>query len=110
MFEVGRLCVKTAGREAGSKCVVVEAVDDNFVIIDGNVRRKRCSVAHLEPLKETIDIKNNAIHEEVIEAFKKLKIYSAKRKVQRKDKSGKPAAKAKIASEKKEIKAKSKRQ
>ena len=27
MIDVGRVCVKTAGRDAGRKCVVVEIVD-----------------------------------------------------------------------------------
>ena len=30
MMEVGRLCLKIAGRDAGMKCVIVEVIDDNF--------------------------------------------------------------------------------
>ena len=30
LLEVGRLCIKTAGREAGLKCVIVEVTDKNF--------------------------------------------------------------------------------
>ncbi len=29
--EVGRVCMKLAGREAGKKCVVVDVIDKNFV-------------------------------------------------------------------------------
>ncbi len=40
VFEVGRVAVKTLGREAGRYCVVVDIIDKNFVLIDGiKVRR-----------------------------------------------------------------------
>jgi len=71
IFQVGRLAVKIAGRDAGRKCIVVESVDDQFVIVDGNVRRKRVNVKHLEPLTETLDIKDKASHEDVKKAFEK---------------------------------------
>ena len=29
-IEVGRVCVKIAGREAGEKCVIVEVIDDKI--------------------------------------------------------------------------------
>lgn len=60
-IEVGRICVKTAGREAGKYCVVVDIVDENFVIITGpkdvtGVKRRRCNIKHLEPTPEKVDI------------------------------------------------------
>ena len=73
-MEIGRLCVKIAGRDAGRKCVVVDTVDDNFVLIDGDVRRRKCNIKHLEPLADTIDIKKGASHTDVAAAFKKLKL------------------------------------
>mgnify|MGYP002512851281 CR=1 FL=1 len=36
-IEVGRVCVKTAGREAGEKCAIVEIIDENFVEVVGEV-------------------------------------------------------------------------
>lgn len=53
ILEKGRICLKIAGREAGSYCVVVEPVDESFVMITGpktitRVRRKKCNTAHLE--------------------------------------------------------------
>lgn len=74
MFEVGRLCVKIAGRDSGLKCVVVDIVDDKFVMIDGQTRRRKCNTKHLEPLKESIKLKKNASHKDVVSEFKKLKI------------------------------------
>ncbi len=90
MLEVGRLCVKIAGREAGQKCVVVDSLDENFVTIDGNVRRKRCNIAHLEPLKGTLEIGKGASREEVMEAFKEAGIFKEQQKVTRKEKAAKP--------------------
>ena len=72
LFQVGRLAVKIAGRDAGRKCVVVKVVDDSFVMIDGDVRRKKVNLKHLEPLSETIEISDDASHDEVKKAFEKL--------------------------------------
>ncbi len=72
MIEPGRLCTKIAGRDAGKRCVIVEKLDDNFVIIDGETRRRKCNVKHLEPSEETLDIKHGASHDEVAKEFKKI--------------------------------------
>ncbi|RMF07122.1 50S ribosomal protein L14e [Candidatus Woesearchaeota archaeon] len=72
MIEVGRICVKIAGRDAGRKCVVVDILDDNFVLIDGSTRRRKCNFRHLEPTAEVIKIKKGASHEEVAKEFEKL--------------------------------------
>lgn len=80
MIEVGRLCVKLAGRDAGLKCVVVEVLDKNFVMVDGQTRRRKCNIIHLEPLDEVIKIKAKASHADVVSEFKKLKIETAEKK------------------------------
>jgi len=72
MIDVGRLCVKLAGRDAGLKCVIVDVLDDNFVLIDGETRRRKCNVLHLEPLKDTLEIKKKASHEDIKKEFDKL--------------------------------------
>ncbi len=74
MIEIGRLCVKIAGRDAGRNCVIVEAVDDNFVIVDGQVKRKRCNIDHLEPLQHRLPIASGASHEEVVRALEAVGI------------------------------------
>ena len=71
LFEVGRLCLKVAGRDAGNKCLVVEVLDDNYVIVDGATRRKKVNVKHLEPLAEVYELKGTN-HEEIIALFKKM--------------------------------------
>jgi len=74
MIEIGRICIKTAGRDSRRKCVIIDIVDDNFVLIDGDVRRKRCSIKHLEPLNEVIKIRKDASHDIIAAEFKKLKL------------------------------------
>jgi large subunit ribosomal protein L14e len=74
-IEVGRICVKVVGREAGKRCVIVDVVDKNFVLVTGpkgvsGVKRRRVNVNHLEPTGEKIDIKRGATDEEVTEALK----------------------------------------
>ncbi len=66
-IEVGRVCLKTAGREAGEKCVILEVIDENFVEVVGvSVKNRRCNIRHLEPMDETIDVKSDDV-----EAIKK---------------------------------------
>ena len=74
MIEVGRICIKLAGRDAGRECVVVDVLDDNYVLIDGNVRRRKCNILHLESTSKKVDIKKGSSHEDVKKEFSKLKI------------------------------------
>ena len=74
MFEIGRLCVKIAGRQTGSKVVIIDILDKNFVLIDGQVKRKRCNISHLEPLPQIIKIKKNASSDDIKKEFEKLSI------------------------------------
>ena len=80
IIEVGRVCIKTAGREAGRKCVVVRIIDKNFVEITGpkeltGIRRRRVNVKHLLPLPLKIDIPEGAGDDEVLEALKATELY-----------------------------------
>lgn len=74
-LSVGRVCVKLSGRETGSKCVIVDRVDKNFVLIAGpNVRRRRCNVSHLKPTEIMIDIEKNVTDAALKKALKKAKV------------------------------------
>ena len=74
MFEIGRLCLKIAGRDAGLKCIVVDKIDDNYVLIDGQTRRRKCNVKHLEPLDKVLKVKKGLSHEDVLKELKKENI------------------------------------
>lgn len=72
MFEIGRVCIKIAGRDAGQKCVIVDKLEGKYVVIDGMTRRRKCNTLHLEPLDQVLSIEKNASHDQVVEAFKSL--------------------------------------
>ncbi len=103
MIDIGRVCVKIAGRDAGRECVIVEKIDSNFVKIDGNTRRKKCNIKHLQLLPKTINIKAKATHEDVSEAMKNagIKVIEKKKPTAKKEK---PASKKESKSKKKKAK------
>ncbi|MCX8204602.1 MAG: 50S ribosomal protein L14e [Candidatus Nezhaarchaeota archaeon] len=75
-IEVGRVCVKTTGREAGLKCVIVDLLDENFVLITGpkevsGVKRRRVNIKHLMPLEVLINIPRGASDGEVERALER---------------------------------------
>ena len=112
MFEIGRLCLKIAGRDAGLKCIVIDKLNDNYVLIDGQTRRRKCNVKHLEPLDNVLKVKKGINHEDVVKELKKQGI-EVKEKVKRSKKAmpkieEKPAIKKEI--EKKEEKLKLKKE
>ena len=70
VMEVGRVCVKLAGREAGEKCVIVDVIDRTHVLVSGqNVKRRRCNIRHLEPLPNKLEVPKGASDEEVKRAL-----------------------------------------
>ena len=65
-MDVGRVCIKLTGREAGKKCVIINVLDRNFVMVTGpKVRRRRVNMNHLKPIDEFVNISRNAADEEV---------------------------------------------
>jgi len=77
-IEVGTICIKTIGREAEQKCIIVDIIDKNFTLITGpkevnGVKRRRANIKHLIPTEETVDIKKGSTDKEVIDALKKAK-------------------------------------
>ncbi len=75
VYDIGRLCIKTMGREAARYCVIVDIIDKNYLLIDGTkIKRRRCNYKHLEPIDKTIDIKKGASHKDVLAAIKSAKL------------------------------------
>lgn len=71
---VGRIVVKTKGREAGKKAVVVEIIDNKYVLITGpqeltGVRRRRVNIGHIEPTSKLVSIERGADDEAVLQAI-----------------------------------------
>lgn len=70
-IEVGRICVKQLGREAGKKCVIVDVIDKGFVLVTGpkkitGVKRRRVNINHISPTEDSIPITRGASDDEVI--------------------------------------------
>lgn len=73
-IEVGRICAKIAGREAGKKCIVVDVIDKNFLLVSGpkqvnGVRRRRVNIDHIEPTEKRVKIKRGESEEEIMKAL-----------------------------------------
>lgn len=60
LVEVGRVCIKKYGRDAGKKAVVIKVLDTNTVSVRTSARLKerKCNIKHLEFLSETVDPNN----------------------------------------------------
>lgn len=79
LFDIGRCCVILRGRRAGKKAIVVDIIDENYVLITGppsltGVKRRRMNVDHLLPLNVKIEIPRGASDEDVLNAVKLQKI------------------------------------
>lgn len=73
-MEIGQLCMKIAGRDAGKIGVIIKIIDKNYVLLEGQVRRRKCNMAHLEILPEKVNVSKDAQRAEVKAALKPLKI------------------------------------
>jgi len=71
-MENGRLCVKKVGRDAGRLCVITSVVDEKTakVLCAGRKKKRPCNVRHLEPLPQTMDVKDN--DEETVKSLAKM--------------------------------------
>jgi large subunit ribosomal protein L14e len=104
-MEVGRVCVKLAGREAKQTCVIVDNVDESFVLVSGPyIRRRRCNVKHIEPLKQKLSLKKGATDSEVTDALVKAGLVEKPKEKPKKVKAEEKPAKKEEKPEKAEKK------
>jgi large subunit ribosomal protein L14e len=73
-IDIGRICVKLSGREAGKKCIVVDVVDKNFVLVTGpkqlnGLKRRRVNINHIEPTERKINLRRGETDEELIKVL-----------------------------------------
>lgn len=69
-IEVGRICIKQAGRENGKKCIVIDVMDKSFILVTGpkkitGIKRRRVNINHVTPTQEKIEIKRGATDDEI---------------------------------------------
>jgi len=75
-IQIGRIIVKTNGREAGKKAVIVDLINQNYVLVTGpkeltSVRRRKCNIMHLEPTDKLVSVKRDASDSDVSAAIDK---------------------------------------
>lgn len=76
ILEIGRICLKIAGRETGRYCVIVGKEEGDFVMVSGpkaitGVKRRRCNILHLEPLQHRFEIDSKTDDAKLEEIWKK---------------------------------------
>ena len=79
-MNVGTLCIKLAGRDAGKRCVILNTAQQGRVLIDGETRRRECNIHHLQSLNQIVSVNENAPHDDVIAAFKAVGIVIVERR------------------------------
>jgi len=87
MFEIGRVCMKIAGRDAGKICVVIEKIGDKYVLIDGQTRRRKCNINHLELLDKVVKLDKKASNSDVVRALKGINVECEEKKAKEKKQS-----------------------
>ncbi len=93
-MDIGRVCIKIVGRESGNICVIVDKKDD-FLLIDGNVKRRLCNPKHLEPMDIVLNIKKGANTADVKAVMKKQGLDVIEKKQKEKKEKKKPTRKRK---------------
>ncbi|MCY0850524.1 50S ribosomal protein L14e [Sulfuracidifex metallicus] len=86
VIEVGRICVKTRGKDAGKKVVIVDIIDENFVLVTGpkdvnGVKRKRTNILHIDPTDKKIELNKGATDEEVKNALQQASLLDFQKEV-----------------------------
>lgn len=81
VLELGRVCLKLAGREAGAYCAVIKPAgkskeEKSFVFVTGpklltGVKRRRSNIEHLQATEYKLEIPEDATDEAVIAAYEK---------------------------------------
>lgn len=85
-LELGRVCLKIAGREAGGYCVVIKPAgtskqEKSFVTVTGpklltGVKRRKANIAHLKATENKLEVAEDASDEQVIAAYDKAGLTS----------------------------------
>ena len=78
VYDIGRVCIKTRGREANYRCVVLNIIDKNNVLVEGlKVKRRACNIKHLAPTKDKLEISKEENSENLKKAIEKAKMTEA---------------------------------
>ena len=79
-MEIGQVCYKIAGRDAGGCCVILEVIDKNYVLVDGETRRKKCNIRHIEPVNVKLKVTKNSSKEDILNLLENEGLVKPKKK------------------------------
>lgn len=103
MIDTGRVCMKLVGREAGKYCVILKKIDDNYVMIDGDVRKRKCNLKHLELIDVVLNVKATATKADILKLLKSTGfVKEIKKEKTKKEKKPKPVKKRVLKFKKKQ--------
>ncbi|MFA4907605.1 MAG: 50S ribosomal protein L14e [archaeon] len=75
LLEIGRVCLKSAGRKAGTKVVIVDFTEKGEPVIEGEtVKRKKANARHIFPTDKKIGISKAASREEIVRQLKQVQL------------------------------------
>ena len=71
-IKVGTVCVKTRGREAGKRVIVVDFdAKSQFAVVDGpNIKRRKCNLRHLFPTNKKVEVNSKTDKKKLAELLK----------------------------------------
>ena len=75
-LKIGSVCIKTRGRDAGSKCVVIstatKSAKGNVIEVQGLVRKnkRKVNMEHLIPTGTVVKVTKTSKHEDVVKLLK----------------------------------------
>lgn len=102
MIEIGRICMKIAGRDAGKKCVILDKPEKYLVLIAGETRKRKCNILHLEPMDKVVSVSKDMGDGELAKVLKEAGIEL--RQTKPKEQKERPRKKRKSSSELREKK------
>ena len=74
MMDVGRVCVKRVGRDAGALVVILKVLDDNYVLVEGpTTKRTRCNKRHLIPTEKVLPVREDMPREEILKLLEEAR-------------------------------------
>lgn len=58
ILDVGRVCRRTSGRQAGQFCVITEKGDSGLTVVSADGRTQKISDKHVEPTPHVVSAKD----------------------------------------------------
>jgi large subunit ribosomal protein L14e len=72
MLETGRICIKTTGKEAGKKAIILKTEKGQPIIQGPHIKKRKCNPKHLIITDKKINIKENPTQKEINEKLAKV--------------------------------------